>query len=60
SFSIENPRNIEQTKRQLKSLIARFAFDYNAYFRVLIEYDEDVITARDAFEKDTMQELGLK
>ncbi len=60
SFNIENPRNIEQTKRQLKSLIARFAFDYNAYFRVLIEYDEDVITARDAFEKDTMQELGLK
>lgn len=60
NFDVQNLRNVEQAKRQIKSLIARFAYDYNAYFRALIEYDDDVIAAREAFEKDTMQELGLK
>lgn len=49
-----------QFKRHMKNLIARFAFDMESYYRARLEYDVDVIAAREALEKDKLQELGLK
>jgi carboxyl-terminal processing protease len=61
-FEIDwNDLNTElQIKRHLKTLIARFAFDMQAYYRAQLEFDVDVLAAREALEKDKLQELGLK
>lgn len=56
----DNERTQLQVKRHLKNLIARFAFDMESFYRARLEFDDDVIAAREALEKDRLQELGLK
>ena len=52
--------NKTEFEEQLIPLICRFVYDYESYFRALLNYDKDFLAALEAFEKDTIQELGLK